>query len=67
VLDRGNTIALWGARRPEHLDLLKTVDGPPLGDVATRQIEKVIRHTVKDPIGPRFMPPPSRSKVSRVA
>jgi aryl-alcohol dehydrogenase-like predicted oxidoreductase len=62
VLDRGNTIALWGARRPEQLDPLKTVEGPPLGDIATRQIEKVVRHTVKDPIGPRFMPPPSRSK-----
>jgi hypothetical protein len=38
-----------------------------LDDMATRQIEKIIRHTVKDPVGPRFMPPPSRSKLPLVA
>jgi aryl-alcohol dehydrogenase-like predicted oxidoreductase len=67
VLDRGNTIALLGARPPDHLDALNMVEGPVLGDIATRQIEKIIRHTVKDPIGPGFMPPPSRSKSSQAA
>jgi aryl-alcohol dehydrogenase-like predicted oxidoreductase len=67
VLDQGNTIALWGARRPEHLDPLKKVMGRRLDDMATRQIEKIIRHTVKDPIGPRFMPPPSRGRLPLVA
>jgi aryl-alcohol dehydrogenase-like predicted oxidoreductase len=67
VLDQANTIALWGARRPEHLDLLKMVVGRRLDDMATRQIEKIIRHTVKDPIGPRFLPPPSRSSLPLVA
>jgi aryl-alcohol dehydrogenase-like predicted oxidoreductase len=67
VLDQGNTIALWVARHLEHLDPLKMVEGRHLDDIATRQIEKIIRHTVKDPIGPRFMPPPSRSKLPLVA
>jgi aryl-alcohol dehydrogenase-like predicted oxidoreductase len=67
VLDQANTIALWGARHLEHLDPLKRVVGRRLDDMATRQIEKIIRHTVKDPIGPRLMPPPSRSKLPLVA
>ena len=67
VLDQGNTIALWGARRPEHLDLPKMVVGRQLDEMATRQIEKIIQHTVRDPIGPRFMPPPSRSSLPLVA
>ena len=67
VLDQGNTIALCGARRLEHLDPLKMVVGRHLDDMAMRQIEKIIRHTVKDPIGPRFMPPPSRSELPLVA
>jgi aryl-alcohol dehydrogenase-like predicted oxidoreductase len=67
VLDQGSTIALWSARRPEHLDPLKMVVGRRLDEMATRQIEKIIRHTVPDPIGPRFMPPPSRSNLPLVA
>jgi aryl-alcohol dehydrogenase-like predicted oxidoreductase len=67
VLDQGNTIALWRAQLPEQLDPLKTVMGWKLDDMVKRQIEKIIRHTVKDPTGPRFMPPPSRSKLALVA
>jgi aryl-alcohol dehydrogenase-like predicted oxidoreductase len=67
VLDQGNTIALWDARRVEHLDALKMVVGRRLDGMATRQIEKIIRHTVKHPIGPRFMPPPCRSRLPLVA
>jgi aryl-alcohol dehydrogenase-like predicted oxidoreductase len=67
VLDRGNTIALWGARQPEQLDPLKTVMWWNLDDMVKRHIEKIIRHTVKDPAGPRFMPPPSRNKLVQVA
>jgi aryl-alcohol dehydrogenase-like predicted oxidoreductase len=66
VLDQGNTIALLNARRLD-LDLLTSTVGPCLDDMATRQIEKIIRHTVKDPVGPRFMPPPSRSELPLVA
>ena len=67
VLDQGKTIALCNAARPEHLEPLGLVDGPPLGDIALRQIEKVIGHAVKDPIGPRLLPPPSRSNLPLVA
>jgi aryl-alcohol dehydrogenase-like predicted oxidoreductase len=66
VLDQENTIALWRARRPEQLDPLKTVMGWNLDEMVKRHIEKIIRHAVKDPTGPRFMPPPSRSRLALV-
>jgi len=48
VLDQGNTIALWGARRPEQLEPVKTTMGWKLDDMAMRYIEKIIKHTLKD-------------------
>ena len=67
VLDQGNTIALWGARYPEQLDSVKSVMGWKLDEMAQRYIEKVIRHTVKDPVGPEFMAAPLPSKAALVA
>jgi len=59
VLDQGNTIALWGARHPAQLDPVKDAFGWKLDDEAKRRIEQILRDTVKDPIGPEFMAPPS--------
>ncbi|HYS70580.1 MAG TPA: aldo/keto reductase, partial [Gemmatimonadaceae bacterium] len=67
VLDQGNTIAPWGARYPEQLDSVKSVMGWKLDEMAQRYIEKVIRHTVKDPVGPEFMAAPLPSKAALVA
>jgi aryl-alcohol dehydrogenase-like predicted oxidoreductase len=67
VLDQGNTIALWGARYPEQLDSAKSVMGWKLDDMAQRYIEKVVRHTVKDPVGPEFMAAPLQGKAALVA
>jgi aryl-alcohol dehydrogenase-like predicted oxidoreductase len=66
VLDQENTVALWSAQRPEQLDPLKTAMGWRLDDMMKRRIETIVRHTVKDPTGPRFMPPPSRSELALV-
>ncbi len=67
VLDQGNTIAPWGARYPEQLDSVKSVMGWKLDEMAQRYIEKVIRHTVKDPVGPELMAAPLPSKAALVA
>ena len=67
VLDQGNTIVLWSARRPEHLDPLRTVMGWKLDHMATRQIENIIRHTVKEPIGQPLMSPAAENKSALVA
>jgi aryl-alcohol dehydrogenase-like predicted oxidoreductase len=59
VLDQGNTIALWGARRPDQLDAVESAMGWELDDTATRRIENILLKNVTDPVGPEFMAPPS--------
>ena len=60
VLDQANTIVLWGARHPEQLDPVNAAMGWKLDDMAKRYVEQVIRHMVKDPVGPDFRPARSR-------
>jgi aryl-alcohol dehydrogenase-like predicted oxidoreductase len=63
VLDQpGVASALWGARHPNQLDPVGDVMGWTLDHSALREIDRIIRDTVKDPVGPEFMAPPSRSK-----
>jgi aryl-alcohol dehydrogenase-like predicted oxidoreductase len=67
VLDQGNTIALWGARRPTQLDPVKDAIGWKLDDEAQRHIDQILLQTVKDPVGPEFMAPPSRGDATLTA
>jgi aryl-alcohol dehydrogenase-like predicted oxidoreductase len=67
VLDQGDTIALWGARRPAQLDPVTEPMGWQLDDQAKRRIDKILLQTVKDPVGPEFMAPPSRDEAALAA
>jgi aryl-alcohol dehydrogenase-like predicted oxidoreductase len=58
VLDRGPTVALWGARRPHHLDPVDEALGWRLDDAAMSEIDRIVEATVRDPVGPEFMAPP---------
>jgi aryl-alcohol dehydrogenase-like predicted oxidoreductase len=60
VLDQGDTIALWGARHPAQLDPARDAMGWTLDEEAKRRVEAILRATVRDPVGPEFMAPPSR-------
>ena len=60
VLDRGRTVALWGARKPEQLDAVEEALGWHIGPVAMREIEEILVRTVRQPVGPEFMAPPER-------
>jgi aryl-alcohol dehydrogenase-like predicted oxidoreductase len=63
VLDQpGVTAALWGARHPGQLDPVGEVIGWTLDDGALREIDRIVRDTVKDPVGPEFMAPPARNE-----
>lgn len=64
VLDRGPTIALWGARRPAQLDGIEDVFGWRLDEKAFEQIDAIVAQFVKDPIGPEFMAPPRRVQLA---
>jgi aryl-alcohol dehydrogenase-like predicted oxidoreductase len=67
VLDQGDTIALWGARRPSQLDPVEDAMGWELDDQAKARIEKILLQNVKDPIGPEFMAPPARGNPALAA
>jgi aryl-alcohol dehydrogenase-like predicted oxidoreductase len=61
VLDKQPlSIALWGARRPDQLDPVSDVMGWKLDASALAEIDRILAETVKDPVGPEFMAPPTQ-------
>jgi aryl-alcohol dehydrogenase-like predicted oxidoreductase len=61
VLDRSElNIALWGARRADQLSPVADVLGWRIDDGAMAEIDRILRDTIKDPVGPEFMAPPGR-------
>ncbi len=61
MLDQGITTALWGARHPRQLQPVDDVAGWQLDASAKAEIDRILRDTITDPVGPEFMAPPSRS------
>ena len=60
----GVSVALWGARHPEQLAPVENILGWNLDAGALRTIDKIVRETVKDPLGPEFMAPPARQALA---
>jgi hypothetical protein len=60
ILDQGPTIALWGARRPEQLDLIDEVSGWRIDAASRADIDIILNRCIKDPVSPEFMAPPTR-------
>jgi aryl-alcohol dehydrogenase-like predicted oxidoreductase len=61
MLDQGISVALWGGRHPDQLRAMVGMAGWSV-DAATRErIDRILRETITDPIGPEFMAPPQRS------
>lgn len=60
ILDRGPTIALWGARRPEQLQGIDEAFGWSLDAEAMQRIDAILAERIENPVGPEFMAPPSR-------
>ena len=58
VLDKGHTIALWGARNPSQLENINDVMGWSLDTEAMHQIDQILDQHIKTPVGPEFMAPP---------
>ena len=57
VLDQGQTIALWGARRPEQLLPLEQIAGWRIDEQGARKIEAILAGCINDPASPAFMAP----------
>jgi aryl-alcohol dehydrogenase-like predicted oxidoreductase len=61
LLDQpGVGIALWGARRPDQLAPVKEISGWSLKKSDFAAIDAILRQTIRHPVGPEFMAPPSR-------
>ena len=62
LLDQGVTVALWGARHPEQLQPAADVMGWLLDASDLAEIDRILRQTITDPVGPEFMAPPARNE-----
>jgi len=60
ILDKGPTIALWGARRPDQLEGVNAAFGWTLSKLDLAEIDLLLAENIKDPVGPEFMAPPAR-------
>ena len=60
MLDQGITTALWGARHPNQLLPVDEVAGWRIDSSTKAEIDRILRETVGDPVGPEFMAPPAR-------
>jgi aryl-alcohol dehydrogenase-like predicted oxidoreductase len=61
VLDRGPTVALWGARRPDQLDAVDGALGWKLDAESMKIIDQILARDIAAPVGPEFMAPPPRT------
>jgi aryl-alcohol dehydrogenase-like predicted oxidoreductase len=61
MLDQGVTSALWGARHPSQVEPVGEVAGWQLDAAARVEIDRILRNTITQPVGPEFMAPPARS------
>lgn len=62
ILDMGIDFALWGARKPEQLDVIKEIFGWQIDDAGKIFIDNILKETIKDPVGPEFMAPGTRKE-----
>jgi len=61
LLDQGATAALWGARHSGQLQPIDEVFGWSLDAAAKTAVDRILRESITDPVGPEFMAPPPRS------
>jgi aryl-alcohol dehydrogenase-like predicted oxidoreductase len=61
VLDRGDgNVALWGARRPDQLASVSAAMGWRIDVAGMAEIDRILRETIANPVGPEFMAPPDQ-------
>lgn len=59
ALDKGIDSALWGVRKPEHLDEMNEIWGWKLNTADFQEIDQILHETIELPVSPEFMAPPS--------
>ena len=58
ILDKGADVALWGARRPDQLNVVGDMSGWHLDESALKAIDHILEENITNPVGPEFMAPP---------
>jgi aryl-alcohol dehydrogenase-like predicted oxidoreductase len=58
-------VALWGARRPEQVDVVAGALDFDLDAETKNEIDAIVAEEVKDPVGPEFMAPPEEARLTR--
>jgi aryl-alcohol dehydrogenase-like predicted oxidoreductase len=61
MLDQGISTALWGARHPGQLQAVDQIAGWSLDSSSKAEIDRILRETINNPVGPEFMAPPARN------
>ncbi|SDJ76155.1 aldo/keto reductase [Sediminibacillus albus] len=56
----GSSVSLWGARRPHQLQPLEKLGGFKIDDDTMKDIDEILLRTIKSPIEPDFMAPPTK-------
>ena len=56
--------ALWGARNASQLDAVEEVFDWKLASDDYAEVDRILRETIKNPVGPEFMAPPAREPVA---
>lgn len=62
ALDKEIAVALWGARKPEQLDSIGSIEGWKLTAQDFAQIDQIIKESGLLPMGAEFLSPPHRKK-----
>jgi aryl-alcohol dehydrogenase-like predicted oxidoreductase len=60
ILDKGNTVCLWGARKPTQMDAVEGAFGWSLNSNDMKNIDAILTDCIQDPVGPEFMESPLR-------
>lgn len=60
IMQRGIEVSLWGARKPDQLSPVDEVTDWQISESDMKRIDEILSNTIKDPVGPGFMAPPSR-------
>jgi aryl-alcohol dehydrogenase-like predicted oxidoreductase len=63
ILDRGPTIALWGARHPDQLDPIGEIGGWHIDEADMREIDEILKRCITNAVSPEFMAPPVKRPV----
>lgn len=65
ILDRGETMtALWGARNAHQIDSVEEAFGWKLSGDDYAEVDRILRETIRNPVGPEFMAPGPRRPVT---